>query len=120
MGEIAAGRVFQQQRGRRDYHGAWWSLALYIPFGIAAFLIGEGLASLYGYDGIADDQAPTWLVLAAGYPALLVFVVPAFVTTHFARRAMREGIGAARLPLVLAWIVALGFTVQNVVAYLVD
>jgi hypothetical protein len=120
MGEIATARVFEQRQGRRDYHGAWWSLALYVPFGVAAFLVGEGLASLYGYDGVSDDRAPTWLVLAAGYPALLVFIVPAFVTTHYARRALREGVPAARLPLVLAWLVAVAFALQNVLAYLVD
>ena len=118
MGVLTAGRVQENSPARRDYHVAWWSLLLFLVSGAAAFAVGEGLASAYGYDGVQDDRAPNWLVLAAGYPALLVFAIPALVTTHFAGRARRAGVSAAVVPMIVAWGIAVVFALQNALAYL--
>ena len=119
MCAVAVGRVGVHRSGRRDFHLAWASLLLFLVSGAAAVLVGEGRANAYGYDGIPDDRAPTWLVLAAGYPALLVFALPALVTTHYAGRARRAGIAAAVVPMIVAWGIALVFALQNALAYLV-
>jgi len=113
------GHVEERSPARKDYHVAWWSLLLFLVSGAAAFAVAEGLASAYGYDGIQDDRAPNWLVLAAGYPALLVFAVPALVTTHYAGRARRAGLSVAVVPMIVAWGIAVVFAAQNVIAYLI-
>jgi hypothetical protein len=119
MGVMTAGHVEERSQARRDYHLAWWSLLLFLASGAAAIAVGEGLASAYGYSSYEQDEAPGWLALAAGYPALLVFAIPALVTTHFAARARRRGVGAALIPLVVAWGIPVVFAGQNVLAYYV-
>jgi hypothetical protein len=118
MGVMTAGHVEERSQARRDYHLAWWSLLLFLVSGAAAFAVGEGLANAYGYDGVQDDRAPNWLVLAAGYPALLVFAIPALVTTHLAGKARRAGVSAAVVPMIVAWGIAVVFALQGALAYL--
>jgi len=102
------------------HKAVWWSLLLY-PFSfVAAFVVGDGLASLLGHPvGEGTGDLPLWVVLAAGVPALLVFAVPAFVAVHFGRRAVAEGHPNAAVPMWLAVALAALFTLQNLVAYLV-
>ncbi|MFC4785143.1 hypothetical protein ACT8ZV_11735 [Nocardioides sp. MAHUQ-72] len=114
---MAAQHVGEHPQGRRDYHRAWWSLLLFVVSGVAAIAVGEGLASAYGYDSFEQEKAPTWLALAVGYPALLVFAIPALVTTHYARRAVREGVPMGRVPMVLAWVGVGVFALQNALAW---
>lgn len=121
MGAVATGTISEQHRpASRDYHLAWWSLLLFVISLAAAVIVSEIIANAYGYSGIEDDRAPEWLVWAAGYPALLIFIIPAFVTTHYARRAMRDGRREALVPLVVAWGLCAVFALQNVLAYLVE
>ncbi len=119
MGAVAAGSIREHETGTRDYHLAWWSLLGFLASGALAFLVADLLARAYGYSGIADDRAPAWLVWAAGYPAALVFIIPAFFTTHFARRAMHEGRQQAVVPLVVAWGICAVLVLQNALTLLV-
>ena len=64
---------------QRAYRRAWLSLLLYPLAFVAAFVVGEGLVALYGYEPNGDDLVPLWVALAAGVPALGVFSVPAAV-----------------------------------------
>lgn len=120
MGVMTAGHVEERSLGHRYYHLAWWSLLLFLASGAAAIAVGEGLASAYGYSSFEQDHAPGWLALAVGYPALLVFAIPALVTTHYAGRARRRGVGVAMIPLVVAWGIPVVFAAQNLLAYYVD
>jgi hypothetical protein len=117
MGDVAAERFRQHREGRRDYHLAWWSLLLFVVSGAAAIAVGEGLASAYGYSSFEQDNAPTWLALAVGYPAVLVLALPALVTTHYAGLARRAGVSVAIVPLVVAWALPAIFVVQNLLAW---
>lgn len=110
--------VVVTRRSHLPAHKAvWWSLLLY-PFSfVAAFVVGDGLASLLGHPVGDATDVPFWLVLAAGVPALLVFALPAFVAVHFGRRAVAEGHPNVAVPMWLAVALAALFTLQNLVAY---
>lgn len=103
------------EAGARDVRHAWWSLMLFPLSLLGAFVIGEGLASLFGHpiDGSAD--VPLWVMVAAGGPALLVFVVPALVAVVFAKQAERLGNQGGRAPMRIAVGLAAVFVLLNVV-----
>ncbi|GAA2150577.1 hypothetical protein GCM10009844_31660 [Nocardioides koreensis] len=103
----------------RAYRWAWLSLALYPLAVAAAFVVGEGLASLYGYESGSEELAPWWVALGAGGPALLVLALPIVVTFHFGRRAVAGGRPVAKVPMYVgAGLVAL-FVLLNLVSYVV-
>ena len=104
-------------RARRFKRLAWWSLALFPVCFVGAFLVGEGLASLLGYDSAEGATAPLRVVLVAGLPALVVFALPAVLTVYFGRRAMHLGQREALAPVVIALTVAGGFVVLNLLSY---
>ncbi|MDT0183545.1 hypothetical protein Q9S36_25480 [Microbacterium sp. ARD31] len=96
-----------------DVRRAWWSLLGFVPtFGLA-FAVGEGLATALGHPPGGDEAASWWVMVVAGVPALLVFVLPAVVAVHFARRADRAGDRRGRLPATIAVAVAAGFVLLN-------
>ena len=103
----------------RAYRWAWLSLAFYPVAFVGAFVVGEGLASLYGYESGSDEAAPWWVALAAGGPALLILAVPAGFAVHFGRRAVRGGRTVARVPMWLGVGLTALFVAQNLVSYLV-
>ena len=106
--------------GRRDRRRAWFSLLL-LPVGfVAAFLVGEGLASALGYPSGAEETPPFWVILLAGVPALLVFVLPALLTIRLGRRAVRAGDPGGLAPAVVAATLAAGFVVLNLLAFTVQ
>lgn len=103
----------------RDVRRAWWSLALFPVAFVAAFVVGEGLASLLGYESGSGD-APPWYVPAVVAPfALLVFATPALLSTWFGVRAQRAGHPSALAPVIVAWGLAGGFALLNVLALVV-
>ena len=103
----------------RAYRWAWLSLALY-PLSLAtAFVVGEGLASLYGYESGGDELAPWWVALGAGVPALLVFAVPAVLTFHFGRRAVAGGRPVAKVPMYVGTGLVALFVLLNLGSYVV-
>ncbi len=104
-------------RARRDHRWAWWSLLLFVPSLALAIGVGELLASAYGYSDFEQSTAPGWLAVAVGYPALLVFTVPAFVTSHYGLHAVRGGVRGGVVPVCVAWALPLLFLVQNLVAW---
>jgi len=82
-------------------HRAWWSLGL-IPVGlIAAFVVGEGIPALLGYD--VASTTPPWSVMALALAgALIALALPLPVTWHFTRRAMAQGERGAKEPMIVA------------------
>ncbi len=102
----------------RDYSRAWWSMSLYLVSILAAFVVGEGLASLYGYES-GDEMAPLWVALAAGGPAIVVLALPAVVVAHFGLRARRGGRRDAWVPLAVGVGLPVLFLLQNLLAYVV-
>lgn len=100
-----------------DVRRAWLSvLLLPIAFGLS-FLVGEGLIGLLGYPvGEMTNDPPLWAVLVSTVPALLIFCVPAFVATWFARRAASHGDRRGWVPATGLIIVSLAFIAMNVLA----
>ena len=103
------------EAGERDVRRAWMSFLLFPLSFLAAFGVGEGLAALFGHPTGGNEDAPVWVMLAAGGPALLVFVVPALLAVVFAQRAEREGNRGGRLPMWIAVGLATAFVLLNVV-----
>jgi hypothetical protein len=101
----------------RAYRRAWLSLLLFPVALVAAFVVGEGLASLYGYDPAGDEVAPIWVALCAGGPALLVFSVPAAVAWRYAVHAGQVDVHRLRLPAYLATALVVAFVLANVGSY---
>ncbi len=106
-------------KGRRDATIAWLCLIGFILSFPAAFGVGEGLASLFGYEVGTSVLPPVWVIVASTVPALVVFALPGVAAWIFGRRALREG---QRNGMVPAWIgvtIAGLFTLTNVVAVFV-
>ena len=82
---------------------------------VAAFVTGEGLISLLTDE---PDEPAFWQVLLAGFPALLVFVVPGVLAVALGRRAMRLGRRDGLTPAVVGATVGLAFVGVNVASYL--
>lgn len=99
-------------RAWRDHRWAWWSLLLFLPSLAAAIGLQELLVDAYGYGDQPKETAPTWVALAAGYPALVVFALPALVTTHFGGLAARHGIRGAIVPICVAWTLPVIYLIQ--------
>jgi hypothetical protein len=97
----------------RSYRRAWWSLALYPVTFVAAFVIGEGLASVLGGD---SGSLAWWKALLAATPAIAVFVLPGVLAVRFGRRAMRQGRGDGRYPATVGAVIGLGFVALNLVS----
>lgn len=94
---------------------AWLSLLL-LPVALAlAFLVGEGLVSLLGYE-VGAGGAPWWVAVVATVPALLVFWVPGVLATHFARAARARGDRRGLFPAGIALAVCTAFTLMNLLA----
>lgn len=101
----------------RDVRRAWWSLALYLPSFVLAFVVGEGLMSAFGYG--SGEDVPVWVFAAAGIPACLVFALPLLVTVPFSRRAARAGRRDAWWPALVGGVVAGVFLFQNLLSLVV-
>ena len=104
----------------RDVRRAWWSLALFPVTFVASFVVGEGLATLLGYES-GSSEAPAWYVPAVVAPvALLVFALPALLSTWFGLRAHRAGHQGGLVPVIVAWGLAGGFALLNLLALAVQ
>jgi len=95
----------------RSYRRAWWSLALYPVTFVAAFVIGEGLASALGGD---SGSLAWWKALLAATPAIVVFVLPGVLAVLFGRSAVRQGRADGRNPAIIGAVIGLGFVALNV------
>ena len=60
----------------RALHHAWWSLLLFPLSFVLAFIVGEGIPSLFGYDAPSLDSTPWWVIAMAVVAAILVFAAP--------------------------------------------
>ena len=95
---------------------AWWSVLGLVPALGLAFAVGEGIAAALGHPPGDTSTASWWVMLAAGVPALVVFVLPAVLAVHFGRQAVRLGDPHGRTPALVAVVVAGVFVVLNLVS----
>lgn len=98
---------------------AWIMLALYPVSFAAAFVVGEGIVSAFGYSTGGDESVPFWLILLAGVPALVVFAVPGLLSAYYGRRAVRQGEPRGKVPALIGLLVAAGFVALNLLSYLI-
>ena len=99
---------------RHDLRLAWASLVLLPVSFFAAFGVGEGLMSALGYR-TGFDTPPFWAGLLATVPALVVFAIPAAISTFYARRAGREGHRSGWIPAGFMLALVAFFVVLNTV-----
>jgi hypothetical protein len=115
--KVTAMSVVDVRVGQRDLTWAWVCLLGYLVSFPAAFFVGEGLSSLFGYDaGTMTTQPPVWVMLASTIPALVVFAIPGIGAWWFGRRAVREGDRRGHVPAWIGLAVALAFVAMNVLA----
>ena len=102
----------RSDRHDRDVRRAWWSLALFAPSLVAAFITGEGLLAAMGHSN--DQSPPAGTALMAGLPAILVFALPTLLVWHFGHQAERQGHHPeGRTPVIVAVVIAAGFLALN-------
>jgi hypothetical protein len=106
-------------RDQRDVVLAWVSLVGFVFSFLAAFFVGEGLASWFGYPVGTDVAPPAWVAVAATVPALVVFAIPGILAWFFGRRARRAGDQRGLLPAWIGVAVAAAFALLNGVAAVV-
>lgn len=89
---------------------AWWSLLLFIPALVAAFVVGEGIPAWLGYDLPSVATTPLWVITLAFCAATIVMALPLLVVSRLCRHEQES---AGRTPLLVAWIVVAGFVGLN-------
>ena len=99
---------------RTDLVRAWVSLALIPVAFIVAFAVGEGLYALLGYKP-EEGTEPLWVALAAGIPALLLFLVPCVAAAVYGNRARLQGHRAGIIAIAVGSAVGLWMLVSNTV-----
>ena len=100
----------------RDRRRAWMALLLYPVAFVRAFVVGEGLATLLGYE--AGEELAWYVPVLAGVPAVLLFVVPGLVALRYGRRAIRAGDPGGLAPVVVGAVVAVAFVGVNLLGFL--
>ncbi len=100
---------------QRDLTRAWWSLAAYPVAFVVAFVAGQAVPSVLGYD-VATEEPPWWVAVTALTCALVVLVIPLALTLRLGRRAVAGGEPAAKAPMAIGAVVVGGFAAVNVVS----
>ena len=95
----------------RDVRRAWWSIALFVPSLVAAFITGEALLAALGH--IDDQSPPAGTALMAGLPALLVFALPTLLVWYFGRQAKQQSHLEGRTPVIVAVVISGMFAAMN-------
>lgn len=105
-------------RDDRDTRAAWACLVAAPVAFVLAVVVGEGLSSRLGWDGVG---APAWGVGALSLgAALVVFGITAALATWFWSRAHRQGDDRARVPAAILVVLSLGFLAMNLLAWVLD
>ena len=108
----SAGDSRKEPLGRASLVRAWVALALVPLAFIAAFVLAEVLYAATGHDP-SSETPPHWADAVALIPAGLVFVAPCVVAVVSGLRAVTAGRRAGYVPASIAVLVALGYTVLN-------
>lgn len=95
---------------------SWLCLVGFVPCFFAAFAVGEGLSSAFGYDVGTSATPPYWVMIASTVPALVVFALPGVAAWIFGRRAARRGDRRGYVPAAIGAVIAGAFVVTNVLA----
>jgi len=88
-----------------------FSIIFDITDGAVARLVGAITPFGLQFDSLAD------LVSFGLAPALLVFTLPALVTTHFGGLAVRQGVSGAVVPVCVAWTLPVLYLIQSMLAW---
>lgn len=95
----------------------WLSLLLFPITFLAAFGVGEGLATwLFGWPDGPDPEA--WQMLVSTVPALLVFSAPVWPAWRLGMRAHRNGRRSGAAAAWLAVAISVSFVLLNLWGYL--
>ena len=116
MSTSTAARRPVPPEAERDRRRAWTALLLYPVAFVLAFVVGEGLVTLLGYD--AGEEVAWYVPILAGVPAVLLFVVPGLLALRYGRRAMRGGDPGGLAPVVVGAVVAVAFVGVNLLGFL--
>ncbi|HEV7204151.1 MAG TPA: hypothetical protein VGN18_06040 [Jatrophihabitans sp.] len=98
---------------------AWTAVALVPVFFLIAFAVGEIMYAVLGYQPENAD-APTWAVVVALGPTLVVALTPCLAAMLFGHRATRAGDRRGLVPLALGAIAGTAILVLTVVSEVGD
>lgn len=119
MSTRSAAEPRPRTRHSKDVRRAWISVAL-VPVGVvAAMVVGDALASAFGYESGSGEPAPLWVAAAAGIPSLLVAVVPGAFAVWFGLRARRAGDERGQVPALVGGALGIGFVALNALSFIV-
>jgi hypothetical protein len=102
-------------RDDRDVRLAWVCLAASPVAFVLAIVVGEGTASLLGYEGVG--VAPLWIAAIVLVLAMAVFCLPAVLATWFWRRGRARGDDRGKVPAVVLITLSAVFLALNLVSY---
>ena len=109
------GHTAPRPRDDLDTRAAWACLVAAPVAFVLAFVVGEGLSSLLGWDGVGPPD--WWVGLLSVGAALVVFSIPAALATWCWSRARRRGDDRAKVPAVILVVASLGFLAMNLSAW---
>ncbi len=100
--------IGQGPRSHTPLARAWISIALVPVFFFAAFVAGQVIYALTGYDPSAGATPPLWADLAAAVPFLAIVLIPCVAGVVYGRRAARAGVRAGLVPAAIAALLGVG------------
>ena len=105
-------------RSKRDMRLAWICVGLILPAFLAGMLIGEGVASLQGFDPAGELLPPMGPMLVAVIPAVMVTIAPAVAAVVFGLRARRAGDRAGLIAALIGILVVTYVMITNAVSWI--
>ncbi len=98
---------------RRLTRKAWWGIAAFFLSFFLAILVGEGLTTAFGYPSLhyKTNPPPNWVRLVSNIGAVAVFITPAVYVIRQGRKAVKSGDTSAKMPMIVAWVIGVGFPV---------
>jgi hypothetical protein len=94
---------------------AWFAVLLIPVAFVLAFAVGEGIYAWLGDQPEAATE-PLWVVLVAGVPAIVLFLLPCAAASWYGNRARQEGHRVGWVPLVIGAVLGVWMMILNVVS----
>lgn len=98
---------------------AWWSFAL-LPFSfVGATVLGGVALAAMGHDPDSESDPSFWQIVVAGFPSLVVMVLPCVLVVWFGRRALGAGLEGGREAAKAGLVVGAALVAMNLIQVVV-
>ena len=106
--------IEQRPSNRHPFRRAWISVALMPAALFLGSILSELLYRLMGYEPMAT--VPLWFDLVGWIPTLVVFSIPCVAAVRYGREAQRTGDRRGRVPLIIGYLIGIGFLIMAIQA----